>query len=851
MPLEPMYIAPARFDDPAQALEQVRDIYRRSVQHLRDALHAYVAGADPAQRVRACYPFVRVRTETVARAAQSVASLAQSMPAQPSAERPLPEVTYTFTCTPGWRVLRFTAREALSEPFECAVFLAAEDLTADPDAMLGRNATLTLARDSHQRRFHGVVRRVEHLGVAHGHRMAKAVVVPALWALSQRVDTRIFQNVTALAVVQAVLDGAGVYRNARELALQGTLLTREYCVQYRESDLAFVMRLLEEEGITWWIRHDDEHETLVLTDHDTAWAPIETFDGHAVPVAGPEVATHTTETVRHLDWGHELRATSAVVRDFDFTRPALDLTQRAPRAAGDARSVYTYPGEVVLDGYSDPAYASDNTAAQASLRHLAERALAQRGRGEGTVTVMAPGATFELEGHGRADLDGRHLLIAVEHAGHVPEELTGDTQHAAGTPRYEARFECQRADVPLRPRRVTSRPVVHGMQTATVVGPDGEEIYTDEHGRVKVQFHWDRLGTRDANSSCWMRVLQPWAGAGWGFVFIPRVGMEVVVHFLEGNPDRPVVLGSLYNGQNRPPYELPADKTRSTLKTHSSPGGGGFNELRFEDLAGSEEVFIHAQKDMNEVVEHDHTTTVHRHQTNTVDVNHTESVGGNQSLSVSGNRSKSVQHNEESHITQNRTETVGGKEDITVRGTRTERVTGKETIELHDARVTTIDKADALTVKTQNHTVTVSAGNDVLEVTGQANHHATVHYHVTGDQEVKLTQGNHSITMNAQGIVVAATGQKIRLANSSGSVELKDNKLTLQANNEVSIVCGASSISLKNDGTIAIAGAKKVDMQSSGAGVTCEPAKVAVHGPQIAAQATGTHEISGAVVKIN
>ena len=219
-------------------------------------------------------------------------------------------------------------------------------------------------------------------------------------------------------------------------------------------------------------------------------------------------------------------------------------------------------------------------------------------------------------------------------------------QQASSTDLYRNVFECIPLDTPFRPDRRTDKPVIPSIQTAVVTGPAGEEIHVDEHGRIKVHFHWDRVGALDENSSCWIRVEQAWAGPSWGFWWVPRIGMEVVIHFVDGDPDRPLATGCVYNGANLLPYELPAEKTKSTIKSNSTPGGGGSNELRFEDKAGSEEIYAHAQKDYNEVVENDHNTLVHHDQTITVDndqtqtihVNQTETVNGNQVMTVDGNR---------------------------------------------------------------------------------------------------------------------------------------------------------------------------------------------------------------------
>ncbi len=553
---------------------------------------------------------------------------------------PLPEAAYAFESqgdTGGaWRVRSFTATEGLSTVYECVVDLAHESLTANPDALLGRPAVLRVSREPLTRRFAGVVRRVEHRGTSATHRLARAYVVPALWALSQRSDSRVFQDKTAVEVVEAVLHEAGLYAGRLVVQVQRALATREYCVQHRETDLDFVMRLLAEEGVAFFFRHDDDGETLVLSDGAHAWTSVPTMDGAAIPVAGAESATQRVESVRHLAWERSLRPTGVTVRDFDFTRPDLRVERAAPRRRDPARPLYEPGPEVTLGGYQNPTYTADDAAEQAAVRYEAARVDEAVGAGEGAVTGMIPGAIFQLAVAGSHVPEQRYVVTRVEHRGSAPEELLqGTHEDPSSVDRYANTFQCIAVETPWRPARSVARPVIAGLQTAIVVGPPGEEIYTDEHGRIRVQFHWDRVGHRDERSTCWMRVVQgPWAGAGWGFQFIPRVGMEVAVSFLDGDPDRPVVTGALYNGQNRVAHALPAEKTRSAIRTQSSPNSQGYNELRFEDRAGAEEVYVHAQRDMVEEVLRCHSTRVGSIQQNVVGDSQIERVGRDQDVLV-------------------------------------------------------------------------------------------------------------------------------------------------------------------------------------------------------------------------
>ncbi|MFO0607009.1 MAG: type VI secretion system tip protein TssI/VgrG [Polyangiales bacterium] len=531
---------------------------------------------------------------------------------------PAPDAAFTFGARSlqgaDVRLVGADIRESLGELYEAVVELCTRDAAVDYGALLGGRAVVEVERGPRKRRLCGVVRRVERIDSWAGLRRARVVMAPAMWALSQRLDSRIYQHLDALEIVKAVFDEAGL--DAPALETRRERPKREYCVQYRETDLAFVLRLLEEEGVALYFRHDGDAETPVLTDGPT-YALCPTIDRRAVPFSPPQSEQAPVEVVQRLDEARELRATSYMGRDHDFTRPlaSLDLTRSHPRGDPGPRPRYEYPARFTLGPYDEGSrtYGPHDGGHLAELRDGEERAAEATALGAGNVTGFMPGRFFQLVGHEHPDLDRKYLLTRVEHYLRAPEELLAEGQsgpRASGEDRYRNAFGCVPADVPFVPPRRTPRPMVLAAQTAVVTSDGDEDVHVDAHGRIKVQFRWDRKGRHDARSSCWVRVEQNWAGAGWGFMFIPRLGMEVVVTFLEGDPDRPVVTGCLYNGVNRPPYELPEKRTVSTIKSNSTPGGHGFNELRFDDLADHEEVFLHAQRDLNEIVNHDHSLTV-------------------------------------------------------------------------------------------------------------------------------------------------------------------------------------------------------------------------------------------------
>ena len=773
---------------------------------------------------------------------------------------PLDKVRFTFesSADPGgtWRVVELHAREGLSELYTCTVDLANEQLGADVDELLGSSAEILISHEAGARRLCGIIHRVEHTGTRAGHLMARVHVVPALWALSQRRDNRIFQEKTVPETLEAVLtQGLKPFDRSFRIELNREYLPREYCVQYRETDLDFLLRLMEEEGIVFFFDHSGDKEELVLVEENEQCPTCESVKGSPITVKGPDAATASDECLRHFDFTQQLHTTSVVVRDFNWTHPDYNLTRegRGQDALGRDRESYEYPAPL-LGPYDagEKKYKYEPAQKQEQLRRQAFQVEGKRGQGLGYVTGFTPGHMFELTGHGNAALDQWYLLTRVEHHGYAPEELTSDThelrRESKEPERYHNTFECIPLDVPFRPERRRMRARMAGLQTATVVGPASEEIHTDEHGRIKVQFHWDRKGVKDEKSSCFLRVAQVWAGLGWGFVFLPRIGMEVLVDFLEGDPDRPIVVGCVYNGKNTPPYALPEHKTRSTIRTSSSKDSDGFNELRFEDAKDAEEIFLHAQKDFNEVVLHNHSTQVKANQTNSVDGNQSESVGGDQSMTVHGKRTKTVDKDETTTVKGKRTETVEQDEKITIQATRTEEVTGQEKLTLHAGRDTTVNTLEKLLV-TGNREETVD-GNDKLEVTGDRMDHVAKNYNMTGDQQVQAVQGEVSITLK-DSITVDGSSKKITLQNTSGEMKFDGNKIEVTAVSELSLVCGAASIKLSASGKIEIVGAAEVSLSSTPGTVKVSPAGVESSGPKISSSAMGIQEITGALVKIN
>jgi type VI secretion system secreted protein VgrG len=647
-----------------------------------------------------------------------------------------------------WHVTHASIVEELSALYECRLDLLTTDPDITPSQLVGRRATLRVVRAGLERRFHGVVRRVECRRRFVDDRAAvQLVLVPALWLLSRRTNSRVFHQADALAIVRRVLDDAGLYAgDALEVhALDPATRSykpREYCVQYRETDLDFVRRLLEDEGLAFYFAHDAAaSERVVVVDGALAslsstYADVPTVDGRRQVrlLPGGYRLLLPYESVESLARTDEVHATGVVLRDFDFTNAlnSAAVTAERPRgAAPSALTAYEYPGAYTFVDLDDPRLATalgvrrpappadalpqcdeHSGARAADVRYEELRARDSVYAGQSNVTGMAAGRVFFLDDANAGDAEQDYLVTRVEHEIDGPHDVlaTARPSGSAQAERYRNRFACLPRATTFRPARRTPRPAIHGVQTATVVGRSGDEVLTDPYGRVKVQFHWDREHTCERNDRhhyaaavdgptsdperlCWVRVAQAWAGAGFGAMFIPRVGMEVVVSFLDGDPDRPLVVGCVYNNANPPPYDLPAHATVSTLQTRTTPasdGAPGFNELRFEDAAGAEEVFVHAQRDLNEVVRRNHTARI--------DADEEIVVGANQSTSVAHSQRTSVTHDRVVAVGGDHTETVVGSQTTTIEGARTETVVRDETVTIHGHRTHTIDGGETVVI---------------------------------------------------------------------------------------------------------------------------------------------------------
>jgi type VI secretion system secreted protein VgrG len=525
-----------------------------------------------------------------------------------------------------------TGAERLSAPFEYELELISERIDLSADDLLGTPATVSLLLPAGgDRYFNGIINRFAHCGFDGTVARYRATLVPWLWFLSRRADCRSFQDQTVPDIVKSIFRDHGFSDFAERLS--GSYQPWTYCVQYRESDLNFVSRLLEHEGIYYFHEHSDGKHLLVLADSRSAHAPA---PGYATLPFYPPERTGLRDHERIDDWTlvNGVRSGAFAHTAFDFTAPRKSLLSRSSAPKSHALAgleVFDYQG-----GYTEPS-AGEGYARIRLEEAQVGYALAQA---KSDARGLMCGGLFTLAEHPRSDQNREYLVVAADYV--LQSDAFRSAIGATDAPVFRCSLSTIDASLPYRPPRVTPKPVVQGPQTAVVVGKAGEEIWTDQYGRVKVQFHWDRYGQADETSSCWVRVAQVWAGKGWGGMMIPRIGQEVIVDFLEGDPDQPIVTGRVYNGECMPPYTLPDLATRTILKSSSSKGGGGFNEIRLEDKKDSEQIFIHAQKNEDVRVKHDSFEWIGNERHLIVTTDQLEKVGGDKHLTVTGDQNEKV-----------------------------------------------------------------------------------------------------------------------------------------------------------------------------------------------------------------
>ncbi|MCW1244916.1 type VI secretion system tip protein VgrG [Pseudomonas sp. SAICEU22] len=569
----------------------------------------------------------------------------------------------------------------------------------DLTTAVASHVTTTLHKDALLRPLDWLVAEIRQLPADATAERYQLLLRPWLWWLSLASNNRVFQNLATSDIVTTIFKAHGF--TDFQLKLSGSYTPREYCVQYGETDLAFVSRLLEEDGIFWFYSHEDGKHTLILADSNDAFAPIP--NGPTVNYLGQKLGERELHGIRSGQVCLQAVAGVYQATDYEFTTPTTSLFSQAEAVAGPS-SMYEHPG-------SYTAKAQGDTLTKQRVDGL--RSQEKRFVGESDCRWLVPGYWFTLAGHEDSTLDIDWVVTSVSH------EASHDS--------YRNRFEAIPKATAYRPARITPKPRMH-TQTALVVGKAGEEIWTDEYGRIKLQFPWDRTGKNDETSSCWVRVVLPWSGKGFGMQFVPRIGQEVIVTFIDGDPDRPLVTGCVYNGDNTLPYALPANQTQSGIKTNSSKGGGGFNELRFEDKKDAEEVFLQAQKDFNINVLNDTTATVGHDETLTVQNARTRTVkDGDETVTLEkGKRSVTIQTGSDSlDVKDTRTVTVGSNQNHSTGGNYDHKVTGNYSLTV-DGNLTikvsgtlTLQSGDSFTVKSGTD-LAVQASTSISQKAGTA-----------------------------------------------------------------------------------------------------------------------------------
>ena len=503
-----------------------------------------------------------------------------------------------------FKVLSFTGTEAISQPYRFQLELVSERPDLDIEALLQQPAFFTFAGQG--KGIHGLIHRVAQ-GDA-GKRLTRYHIdlVPHLAYLGHRTNQRIFQHLSVPEIISRVLADHGIQADAYRFQLNSEYPQRIYCTQYDETDLHFIQRLCEEEGIHYHFEHGIDNHLLVFGDDQTGFPQLDR------PTAYIQDSGLVADepVIKRFAMRIETRPSRVTRRDYDFEKPHLlmEAAHKAEQPAGDEQPIplsdledYDYPGR-----FTERARGKE-LAKRSLERHRSDYRLAE---GKSDVPTLVTGHFLTLSEHPRTEWNDLWLVVSIQHEGKQPqvleESVTSDVKESDGfTQGYRNQFTAAPWDVHYRPQLDHPKPKLLGTQTAVVTGPKGEEIHCDPYGRIKVQFHWDREGQGDERTSCWLRVASTWAGNQYGGIAIPRVGMEVLVTFLEGDPDQPLVTGCLYHRTHPVPYELPANKTRSVFKTLSSPGGGGYNELRIEDKKDQEQIYIHAQRDWDENIEND------------------------------------------------------------------------------------------------------------------------------------------------------------------------------------------------------------------------------------------------------
>jgi type VI secretion system secreted protein VgrG len=720
-----------------------------------------------------------------------------------------------------------TVREELGRLTSIDVDLLSPNESLDLDSVLGAGLAIEVVLPGGDSRFfHGLVAEISQTGRLGRYATYSARAVPWLWLLTRASDCRIYQQQGVPDIIKSVFREAGT--SDFEDSLSGSYSPRDYCVQYMETDFNFVSRLMEEEGIYYYFKHEKEKDTLVLCDSGSAHSATPNYE--SFPYLPDDKGAVGGDFVKHWQLSHSMQSGKLTHTDFDFTKPRTSLITQYSVSRDYPKSdaeLFEYPGGYVAIG-------DGNRYAQRRLESIQHQY--ERVGGSGDLPALAVGALFSLEGHPRDDQNAEYLVVSAVHHFKGADYESGSGQ---GGESVVVQFEAIPSKQPYRTPLTTWKARVPGPQTAIVVGKAGDEITVDEYGRVKVQFHWDRKGKRDENSSCWLRVSQVWAGKNWGAMHIPRIGQEVIVSFLEGDPDRPIITGRVYNAAEMPPYDLPENKSQSGIKSRSTLGGSpaNFNEIRFEDKMGSELLMIHAEKDQSISVENDETHSVGHDRNKSVTHDETTSIGNNRTETVGNDESITITRDRTMLIERDKTETVVRNKTITVAGMHAETIA--KTMEINvgsslseNVAINYSEVVGAAMELTVGAALAVSVGAVMSEVVGGAK------AQTVGGSFNEATGGSKTVDVagalseSVEKSVALKIGEDLNETISGQHTEtvtkeflLQAKKIQFKADDELSIVVGSAELVFKKNGEISISG-DKITIKASG-DLTLKGSKIA------------------------
>ena len=596
---------------------------------------------------------------------------------------------------------RLKGADQLGRPFVYDLEVLSPNDDLSPYDIVGKPMSVEVkTKEGGQRFYHGIIGKFLNVGKSGGYQLYEVQLRPWIWLMSHSLDSRIFQELTIPEIIEKVFKNKNGFSDYR-LKLNGTYAKQTYCVQYRESDFDFVSRLLEQEGIYYFFEHEESKHTLVLADSPSSHKSIE-GDGTML-FRPPDVASGDEQITK---WQHHVAVQPGklVLRDYDYNKPSANLEVRLNadrRHPHSGLERYDYPGDYSVTSDGDR---------YLKIRKEEFDAKYSQVEGHARSNLLGTGLQFKLAEHPREIENASYTVVSatIEVTSGEVERFTSKSEN-----RSELRFVAIPKEHTYRPPRETACPVIAGPQTAIVVGKSGEEIWTDTLGRIKVQFPWDREGENDESSSCWIRVSQSWSGKGWGAMHIPRIGQEVIVEFLEGDPNRPLVTGRVYNAEQTVPYKLPESATQSGIKSRSTPKGdqSTFNELRFEDKKGEEAIYFHAEKNFDRIVENN----------DTLKVGFEKKDKGNQSIEVFGNQDLKVGTSESN---------------------------GSQTIDIWKDQTETIQTGNRKTdIKQGSDTLTITVGNQKIDIpAGQCE--------ITAGKKIVLTVGASSIEISPAKIVI-------------------------------------------------------------------------------------------------